>query len=115
VGYADGYPRALGSRGRILFDRGEGRVAGSVSMDMIAVEVTGIDGVEAGSPATLIGERGGRLVGADEIARACGTISYEILCGISRRVPRVYVEAGRVLEVRPPATDTRAVQPGRDR
>jgi alanine racemase len=82
---------------------------------MIAVDATGIEGVEAGSPATLIGERGGLFVTADEIARACGTIPYETLCGISRRVPRVYVEAGRVLDVRPPATETGAVQPGRDR
>ncbi len=115
VGYGDGYPRALGSRGRVLFDGGEGRVAGRVSMDLIAVDATGIEGVAVGSPATLIGERGGGSVTADEIARACGTIPYETLCGISGRVPRVYVEAGRVLEVRPPATETSAVQPGRDR
>jgi alanine racemase len=115
VGYGDGYPRALGSCGRVLFDGGEGRVAGRVSMDLIAVDATGIEGVVVGSPATLIGERGGGIVTADEIARAGGTIPYETLCGISGRVPRVYVEAGRVLTVRPPATEASAVQPERDR
>ena len=115
VGYGDGYPRALGSQGRILFDGGEGVVAGRVSMDLIAVDATGIGGVQVGSPATLIGERGGGSVTADEIARASGTIPYETLCGISGRVPRVYVEAGRVLGVRPPATESSAPQSGKDR
>lgn len=115
VGYGDGYPRALGSCGRVLFDGGQGIVAGRVSMDLTAVDVTGIGGVEVGSPATLVGERGAGAVTADEIARASGTIPYETLCGISGRVPRVYVEAGRVLDVRAPATETNAVPSERDR
>ena len=110
VGYGDGYPRALGGRGRVLFDGGEGRVAGRVSMDLLSVDVTGIDGVQVGSPATLIGERGGGTVTADEIARASATIPYETLCGISGRVPRVYVEEGRVIAVRRPTTETNAVE-----
>jgi alanine racemase len=105
IGYGDGYSRALSSRGRVLFDQGEGRVAGRVSMDLTAVDVTGIDGLEVGAPATLIGERGGRSVTMDEVARACGTIPYETLCGISRRLPRVYLEDGRVVSVRPPCTE----------
>ncbi len=105
IGYGDGYSRALSSRGRVLFDQGEGRLAGRVSMDLTAVDVTGIDGIEVGAPATLIGERGGRSVTADEVARACGTIPYETLCGIARRLPRVYLEDGRVVSVRPPSTE----------
>ncbi len=100
IGYGDGYSRALSSR-----DQGEGRVAGRVSMDLTAVDVTGISGIEVGAPATLIGERGGRCVTVDEVARACGTIPYETLCGIARRLPRVYLENGRVVSVRPPCTE----------
>lgn len=102
VGFADGYPRALSNRGRVLFDAGEARVAGRVSMDMITVDVGGLPGIEVGTGATLIGERSGRSVTAGEIAAVAETIPYEILCGIGRRVPRVYVEEGRVVEARDP-------------
>jgi len=102
VGYADGWPRALSNRGRVLFDGGAGIVAGRVSMDLTAVDVTALEGVEAGAPATLIGDRGGAALAATDLAEATGTIAYEVLCGIGRRVPRVYVEAGRVVEFRDP-------------
>ncbi len=102
VGYADGWPRALSNRGRVLFDGGEGRVAGRISMDLTAVDVTGLPGVETGAPATLIGERGGSTLTATDLAEATGTIAYEVLCGIGRRVPRVYVESGRVVEFSDP-------------
>src|SRR5260370_32591236 len=102
VGYAEGWPRALSNRGRVLFDGGEGRVAGRISMDLTAVDVTGLPGVETGAPATLIGERGGSTLTATDLAEATGTIAYEVLCGIGRRVPRVYVEAGRVVEFSDP-------------
>ncbi len=98
VGYADGWPRALSNRGPVLFDGGAGIVAGRVSMDLTAVDVTGLQGVETGAPATLIGERGGAALTATDLAEATGTIAYEVLCGIGRRVPRVYVEAGRVVD-----------------
>ncbi len=102
AGYDDGFPRALSGRGTVLFDAGSGKVAGRVSMDMTMVDVTDLPGIDVGSAATLIGERGGVSVTASDIAGACGTIAYEILCGIGRRVPRVYVEDGEVLGYRSP-------------
>jgi alanine racemase len=102
VGYADGWPRALSNRGRVLFEGGAGIVAGRVSMDLTAVDVTALGGVETGGAATLIGERGGAALTATDLAEATGTIAYEVLCGIGRRVPRVYVEAGRVVEFSDP-------------
>jgi alanine racemase len=102
VGYADGWPRALSNRGRVLFDEGVGIVAGRVSMDLTAVDVTSLPGLETGAPATLIGERGGATLTATDLAEATGTIPYEVLCGIGHRVPRVYVESGRVVQFTDP-------------
>ena len=91
VGYADGYPRLLSNRGRVIV-RGEyAPVVGRVSMDLTIVDVGHIPGVAVGDEVVLIGESGGKRVDAVELARLCETIPYEILCGLSQRVPRVYL------------------------
>jgi len=91
VGYADGFHRLLSNRGRVIV-RGEyAPVAGRVSMDLTTVDVTGIAGVEVGDEVILLGESNGKNIDAGEHARICETIPYEILCSISKRVPRVYV------------------------
>ena len=91
VGYADGFHRLLSNRGRVIV-RGEyAPVAGRVSMDLTTVDVTDIPAVEIGDEVTLIGESNGKTVDAREHARICETIPYEILCSISKRVPRVYL------------------------
>ena len=90
VGYADGYPRLLSNRARVLV-RGEfAPVVGRVSMDLTTVDVGHIPGVAVGDEVILIGSAGGKTVDAVELARLCETVPYEILCGISQRVPRVY-------------------------
>ncbi|MBI1740835.1 MAG: alanine racemase [Acidobacteriales bacterium] len=91
VGYADGFHRLLSNRGRVIV-RGEyAPVAGRVSMDLTTVDVSQIPAVEVGDEVTLIGESNGKTVDAREHARICETIPYEILCSISKRVPRIYV------------------------
>lgn len=91
VGYADGFHRLLSNRGRVIV-RGEyAPVAGRVSMDLTTVDVTGVAGVEVGDEVVLLGESNGKSIDAGEHARICETIPYEILCSISKRVPRVYV------------------------
>ena len=91
VGYADGFHRLLSNRGRVIV-RGEyAPVAGRVSMDLTTVDVTGIAGVVVGDEVILLGEGNGKSIDAGEHARICETIPYEILCSISKRVPRVYV------------------------
>jgi alanine racemase len=91
VGYADGFHRLLSNRGRVLV-RGEyAPVAGRVSMDLTTVDVTGSAGVEVGDEVVLLGESDGKRIDAGEHARICETIPYEILCSISKRVPRIYV------------------------
>ena len=90
VGYADGYPRLLSNRARVIV-RGEyAPVVGRVSMDLTMVDVGHIAGFAVGDEVILIGATGGKSVDAVELARLCESVPYEILCGISQRVPRVY-------------------------
>ena len=94
VGYADGYPRLLSNRARVIV-RGEyAPVVGRVSMDLTIVDVTQIPNVAVGDEVILIGssatESANKTVDAVELARLCETVPYEILCGLSQRVPRVY-------------------------
>jgi alanine racemase len=90
VGYADGYPRLLSNRARVIV-RGEyAPVVGRVSMDLTIVDVSHIPSLTVGDEVVLIGESGGKRVDAVELARWCESVPYEILCGLSQRVPRVY-------------------------
>jgi alanine racemase len=90
IGYHDGYARALSNRGRVIVRGQFAPVVGRVSMDLTLVDVTDVEGVGLGDQVTLIGADGALSVPAEEIAKTAGTISYEITCGISARVPRKY-------------------------
>ncbi|MBI5327555.1 MAG: alanine racemase [Deltaproteobacteria bacterium] len=91
IGYGDGYPRHLSNNGQVLIRGQRARVAGMVCMDITMVDVTHIKDVSQGDEVVLIGRQGNDEITADELAEKAGTISYEILCGITSRVPRVYV------------------------
>jgi alanine racemase len=93
VGYSDGYPRSLSNKGRVLIKNSECRIVGRVCMDWILADVTGLEGVESGEEAILLGEGDGEgmRISANEMAELAGTIPYEILCKISRRVKRIYI------------------------
>jgi alanine racemase len=90
IGYADGYSRALSNRGEAIVRGIRVPVAGRVCMDMTMLDVTDVPAVSAGDEVVLIGSQGNERITADDIAVKTGTISYEVLCGISNRVPRVY-------------------------
>jgi alanine racemase len=90
VGYADGYNRLLTNRGEVLVRGQRARITGTVCMDWILVDVTDIPGVQVGDPVTLLGRDNGQVITAEEWAGKIGTISYEVFCLISKRVPRVY-------------------------
>jgi alanine racemase len=90
VGYADGYPRALSNRAQVLVGGRRAPVVGRVCMDLCMIDVTDVPGAAVGDPVTLLGGDGELGIRPEELASWAGTISYEILCGISRRVPRVY-------------------------
>ncbi len=90
IGYQDGYSRTLSNNGRAIVRGAYVPVVGRVSMDWTTLDVTGVKGVELGDEVILIGEDNGLHIRAEDLARATNTISYEITCGINRRVPRLY-------------------------
>lgn len=90
VGYADGYPRLLSNRARVIVAGEYAPVIGRVSMDLATIDASHIPAVAVGDEVVLIGSSGGKTVDAVELAQLCETVPYEILCGLSQRVPRVY-------------------------
>jgi alanine racemase len=90
IGYNDGYMRRLSNQGRVIVRGTFAPVVGRVSMDLTIVDVTSVEGVTLDDEVTLIGEDGGLAITAEELAQTAGTLSYEITCGISGRVPRRY-------------------------
>lgn len=90
VGYEDGLRRGLSNRGRVIVRGRMAPIVGRVSMDLTLVDVTDIDGAAVGDEVVIIGSQGECTITAEEIAAQLGTISYEVTCAISDRVPRVY-------------------------
>lgn len=90
VGYADGFNRQLSSRGRVIVQDHYASILGSISMDLTLVDVTQVPGVALGDEVTIIGSSEHCTITAWEHANFAMTIPYEILCGISKRVPREY-------------------------
>ena len=97
IGYADGYPRAMSGRARMLVNGRPAPVIGRVCMDQCMLDVTGIPGVDAGSVVTVFGRDGDVVIPVEEVAALSGTISYETVCLIGKRVPRVYLQGGQVV------------------
>ncbi len=90
VGYADGLPRAVSNRAEMLVRERRAPLVGRVCMDACLLDVTHVAGASIGDEVVLIGRQGAVAIGADELATHADTVSYEILCGIGKRVPRVY-------------------------
>ncbi|MFP5263497.1 MAG: alanine racemase [Blastocatellia bacterium] len=95
IGYEDGLRRGLSNRGRVIVRGRFAPIVGRVSMDLTLVDVTGIGDVTTGDEVVIIGGRGPNRINAEEVAALLETISYEVTCGISDRVPRVAVRGGR--------------------
>jgi alanine racemase len=90
IGYGDGLPRALSNRGAALVGGSRVPIIGRISMDVTVVDVSGVSEVHEGSVATLIGSQGDECITLDEVSDQAGTISYEILTGLTNRLPRVW-------------------------
>ena len=90
AGYADGYPRALSSRGRVLIRGQYAPILGRVCMDQMMVDVSGIPGVQTEDVVTLAGRDGENVIPIEEVADPAGRFNYEMLCTIADRVTRVY-------------------------
>jgi alanine racemase len=107
VGYADGYPRAVSNKAEVCLNGRRVKQVGRVCMDLCMIDVTDVPHAKVGDEVYLLGggTEGGtaRGIGADELATWADTISYEVLCGISNRVPREYPEsAASEMALRPP-------------
>jgi alanine racemase len=90
IGYADGYSRGLSNKGEALVRGIRVPVVGRVCMDMCMIDVTDVPEAREGDDVVLLGSQGNERITADDIAAKTGTIAYEVLCGISNRVPRIY-------------------------
>ncbi len=97
IGYADGYARAMSNTAYMLINGQPAPVVGRVCMDQCMLDVTDIDGVEVGTEATVFGTDGDAYLSTEQVARWANTISYEIVCRVSRRVPRRYLDNGSEL------------------
>ncbi|HJY64172.1 MAG TPA: alanine racemase [Ignavibacteria bacterium] len=93
VGYGDGYWRLLSNKAKVLINKKLYRQVGTVSMDWIMVSLGGRYYVKIGDDVLLMGEESGVTIGADKLAKLCGTIPYEILCSVADRVERVYIDS----------------------
>jgi len=96
-GYADGLPRRLSNRGSVLVRGRRAPIVGRVCMDMCIVDVTDIAEVAVDDEVVIIGRQGEEGISVEEVAELAGTSNYEILCGISARVPRLYLREGQVV------------------
>jgi alanine racemase len=94
VGYADGYSRGLSNRAEVLVRGKRAPVVGRVSMDLVTIDVTDIPGAALGDEVILLGRQGDDEITAEELAAKLDTITYEVFCNVSARVPRVFLESG---------------------
>lgn len=101
VGYADGYRRSLSGKFYVLIHGKKAPILGRVCMDQLMVDVTDIPETKLEDPVILIGRSGNETITVEQIAAAADSFNYEFVCGISRRVPRIYVSGGKIVnEVR---------------
>lgn len=97
VGYADGYRRSLSGRFYVLIHGKKAPILGRICMDQMMVDVTDIPGAALNDVVVLVGESGDLRISVEEIAARQDSFNYEFVCGISRRVPRVYLMNGKVI------------------
>ena len=95
VGYADGYPRMLSNKGWVLIHGKKAPICGRVCMDQFMVDVTEIPDVKTGDEVTLLGKDGDEVISVDTLGDLSGRFSYEFVCNISKRVPRIYIRDGK--------------------
>ena len=98
VGYADGYPRLLSNKGRVIVNGRYANIIGRVCMDQFMIDVTGLN-VKRGDTVILLGSDGENTVSAEEIGNISGRFNYELICDVNKRVPRVYIKNGKVVDI----------------
>ena len=96
VGYADGYSRLLSNKGYVLINGKKANILGRICMDQCIVDITDIDNVSVGDKVLLFGDDG---LTTDDYSKLCGTINYETVCLVGKRVPRVYYKNGKEVSI----------------
>ena len=99
VGYADGYPRCLSNKGRVIINGQYANIVGRVCMDQFMVDVTDVKGVDLNSTVTLVGRDGDACLSMEEVSNSAHSFNYELPCRVARRVPRVYYKNGEIVKV----------------
>ncbi|MDI6860807.1 MAG: alanine racemase [Caldisericia bacterium] len=99
-GYADGYPRILSNKGVVLYKGKRVKVVGRVTMDQVMIDLSRFKDVKVGDDVIIMGKDGKEEISADDIAKKCNTINYEIVTRIGKRVPRVYIKNGEVVKIK---------------
>lgn len=92
LGYADGYPRPYSAQAKVIVNGVIAPIAGNICMDQCMIDVTDVPGVKVGDEVIVMGTDGKNTILADDIAKATGTINYEITCAFGQRLPKVYVK-----------------------
>lgn len=97
IGYADGFSRILNRKGQVLINGETAPVVGSICMDQCMVDVTDIkEGVKVGDEAVIFGKQGDKEIKVEDIASKLGTINYEVICIVGKRIPRIYLKDGKI-------------------
>lgn len=99
IGYADGYIRALQEKAQVIAGDAYANIVGRICMDQCMIDVTNVNTISIEDEVVIIGEKGGKSISFDKLAEDIGTINYELLCLIGKRVPRVYLRNGNVTDV----------------
>lgn len=100
IGYGDGYPRKLSNCGYVLIHGKKAPICGRICMDQIMVNVSEIENVEEGDIVTIVGRDGQEQITVEELTAMTGSFSYEFVCNVGKRVPRIYLREGRVIGTR---------------
>lgn len=100
IGYADGYTRLLSHKAKVIINGQLAPVVGNICMDQCMVDITDVPNVKVGNEVILIGQEGNSKFNADDIAELIGTINYEVICMIGKRIPRVYKLSGEIIKTR---------------
>ena len=99
IGYADGYSRLLSNKAKVLINGGYANIIGNICMDQCMADVTEISNVNIGDEVILFGNDGNNTITVESVAQLMGTINYETICVVGKRVPRVYIQNNRTVNV----------------
>lgn len=100
IGYADGYSRAFSNKARVIVNGHYAPIIGNVCMDQMMIDVSDIPDVKDGDSVIIMGSDGKNTVSAEELAGISNTINYEVVCNVGKRVPRVYIKNGEIINTK---------------